>query len=852
MNFITKTLNKLFKSSNQLELNKIKPIVAQINDLEKNFINYKTQDFVKKTNELKKNVLDGRSYEDILPEAFALVREASKQVLGERHFDVQLAGGIFLHRGCVAEMKTGEGKTLVSTLPAYLNALGGKGVHIVTVNDYLAKRDSEWMGQIYKHLGLETGCITNELEDQDRERNYKKDITYATNNELGFDYLRDNMKYNISEMVQKNRNFCIIDEVDSILIDESRTPLIISGGIEDKSDQYFLANKFIKNLQKKDYDLDEKNKNAILTDVGIDNIEKMSIQTGILKNNNFYDPQNLNLVHHINQALKANLLFQKDKDYIVKDNQVQIIDEFTGRILEGRRFSDGLHQAIEAKENVEIQKENQTLASITYQNFFRLYQKLAGMTGTAMTEAEELFDIYKLKVISIPTNREMIRNDMNDQIFRTEEEKNFAILNKVKECNAKGQPVLVGTTSIESSEKMSKIFKKNNLIHNVLNAKQHDKEAKIIAEAGKEEMITIATNMAGRGTDIQLGGNKNLLVNNNDSNDKVEKIKQDKEKVKNLGGLFIIGTERHESRRIDNQLRGRSGRQGDPGSSVFYISLEDDLMRIFGGGSIDGMLKKLGLKKNESINHPWINKAMERAQQKVEARNFEIRKTLLKFDDVMNDQRKIIFGQRIEILKNSDIKKMILSFLEELNKNLELAHQNFTKSNDLKVFSNEVKASYGNAFDEKKIEEFSKMNTKEITKSFDNFFIEKRTERIKVLGEEQNNDIEKRIFLQIMDFLWRSHLQYLEQLRQVIGLRSYGQKDPLAEFRREAFQLFEDLLFKIKTETIKFLINTNIVIQDKKEDKQTGNFVKKRKISRNEPCSCGSGKKYKHCHGKVA
>ena len=852
MNFITKTLNKLFKSSNQLELNKIKPIVAQINDLEKNFINYKTQDFVKKTNELKKNILDGRSYEDILPEAFALVREASKQVLGERHFDVQLAGGIFLHRGCVAEMKTGEGKTLVSTLPAYLNALGGKGVHIVTVNDYLAKRDSEWMGQIYRHLGLETGCITNELEDQDRERNYKKDITYATNNELGFDYLRDNMKYNINEMVQKNRNFCIIDEVDSILIDESRTPLIISGGIEDKSDQYFLANKFIKNLQKKDYDLDEKNKNAILTDVGIDNIEKMSIKTGILKNNNFYDPQNLNLVHHINQALKANLLFQKDKDYIVKDDQVQIIDEFTGRILEGRRFSDGLHQAIEAKENVEIQKENQTLASITYQNFFRLYQKLAGMTGTAMTEAEELFDIYKLKVISIPTNREMIRNDMNDQIFRTEEEKNFAILNKVKECNATGQPVLVGTTSIESSEKMSKIFKNNNLTHNVLNAKQHDKEAKIIAEAGKEGMITIATNMAGRGTDIQLGGNKNLFKNINDSKDKVEKIKQDKEKVKNLGGLLIVGTERHESRRIDNQLRGRSGRQGDPGSSVFYISLEDDLMRIFGGGSIDGMLKKLGLKKNESINHPWINKAMERAQQKVEARNFEIRKTLLKFDDVMNDQRKIIFGQRLEILQNSDIKKMILSFLEELNKNLELAHQNFAKSNDLKVFSNEVKASYGNAFDDKKIEEFSKMNTKEITKSLDNFFLEKRIERIKVLGEEQNNDIEKRIFLQIMDFLWRSHLQYLEQLRQVIGLRSYGQKDPLAEFRREAFQLFEDLLSKIKTETIKFLINTNIVIQDKKEEKQTSNFIKKRKISRNEPCSCGSGKKYKHCHGKVA
>ena len=852
MNFITKTLNKLFKSSNQLELNKIKPIVAQINDLEKNFKNYKTQDFVKKTNELKKNVLDGRSYEDILPEAFALVREASKQVLGERHFDVQLAGGIFLHRGCVAEMKTGEGKTLVSTLPAYLNALGGKGVHIVTVNDYLAKRDSEWMGKIYKHLGLETGCITNELEDQVRERNYKKDITYATNNELGFDYLRDNMKYNISEMVQKNRNFCIIDEVDSILIDESRTPLIISGGIEDKSDQYFLANKFIKSLQKKDYDLDEKNKNAILTDVGIDNIEKMSIKTGILKNNNFYDPQNLNLVHHINQALKANLLFQKDKDYIVKDNQIKIIDEFTGRILEGRRFSDGLHQAIEAKENVEIQKENQTLASITYQNFFRLYQKLAGMTGTAMTEAEELFDIYKLKVISVPTNTKMIRKDFNDQIFRTEEEKNYAILNKVRECNAKGQPVLVGTTSIENSEKMSKIFTKNKLNHNVLNAKQHEKEANIIAEAGKTGMITIATNMAGRGTDIQLGGNKNLIVNMNDNKERIEEIKIEKEKVKNLGGLFIVGTERHESRRIDNQLRGRSGRQGDPGSSVFYISLEDDLMRIFGGGSIDGMLKKLGLKKNESINHPWINKAMERAQQKVEARNYEIRKTLLKFDDVMNDQRKIIFGQRIEVLKNSDIKKMVLSFLDELNKNLESAHQNYTKSNDFKVFSNEIKSSYGNVFDDKKIQEFSKMETKDISKSLVNFFQEKRNERIKTLGDNQNTEIEKRIFLQIMDFLWRSHLQYLEQLRQVIGLRSYGQKDPLAEFRRESFQLFENLLFKIKVETVKFLINTNVVIQEKQDETQKNNFVKKKKISRNEPCSCGSGKKYKHCHGKVA
>ena len=853
MNFITKALNRLFKSGNQQELNKIKPIIVKINDLEKNFSSLKTENFAEKTQQYKKNILEGRDMNEILPEAFALVREASKRVLGERHFDVQLAGGIILHRGNIAEMKTGEGKTLVSTLPAFLNALENKGVHIVTVNDYLAKRDSVWMGQIYNFLGLKTGCITNELSDQERERNYSADITYATNNELGFDYLRDNMKYEISEMVQKNRNFCIIDEVDSILIDESRTPLIISGGIEDKSDQYFLANKFINSLQKKDFELDEKNKNAILTDVGIDNIEKMSRTSGILKNNNFYDPENLTLVHHINQALKANFLFQKDKDYIVKDGNVQIIDEFTGRVLEGRRFSDGLHQAIEAKENVDIQKENQTLASITYQNYFRLYKKLAGMTGTAMTEAEEFFDIYKLNVVSVPTNKDMIRKDTNDLIFRTEEEKNYAILNKVKECHEKGQPILVGTTSIEKSEKISDLLKTNKLKHNVLNAKQHEKEAKIIAEAGKIGTITIATNMAGRGTDIQLGGNKNFLKNNEQETPEIlKKLDIEKEKVKSLGGLCIVGTERHESRRIDNQLRGRSGRQGDPGSSIFYISLEDDLMRIFGGQSIDGMLKKLGLKKNESINHPWINKAMERAQQKVEARNFEIRKTLLKFDDVMNDQRKVIFGQRIEVLKTENVKKMIFSFLEEINKNIILAQQNFSKTNDLKVFSSEIKANYGNAFDEKKIELFSKIKEVELTQNLNNFFEEKRNERIKILGEQQNNDIEKKIFLQIMDFLWRSHLQYLEQLRQVIGLRSYGQKDPLAEFRRESFQLFENLLLKIKTETIKFLINTNIIVEDKRNQPKTDNFEKKRKISRNAPCTCGSGKKYKHCHGKVA
>ena len=853
MNFIAKTLNKLFKSANQQELNKIKPIVAKINDLEKDFLKFSAGDFVQKTEQLKKNIAEGRSLEEILPESFALVREAAKQTLDERHFDVQLMGGVVLHRGNIAEMKTGEGKTLVSTLPAYLNALKGKGVHIVTVNDYLAKRDSEWMGKVYNHLGLKTGCITNELDDIEREQNYNSDITYATNNELGFDYLRDNMKYSFSEMVQKSRDFCIVDEVDSILIDESRTPLIISGGIEDRSDQYFLADKFINVLEKKDFELDEKNKNAILTDVGIDKIEKMSEQSGVLKNKNFYDPQNLDLVHHINQALKANFLFQKDKDYIVRDGNVQIIDEFTGRALEGRRFSDGLHQAIEAKENVDIQKESQTLASITYQNYFRLYNKLSGMTGTALTEAEEFFDIYKLNVVSIPTNEKMIRKDFNDQIFRTEKEKNYAILKKVQECHNKGQPVLVGTTSIEKSEKISNLLKKNKLDHNVLNAKHHEKEAKIIAEAGKISMITIATNMAGRGTDIQLGGNKNFIIaNENKTSEQINKIKIDKEKVKSFGGLHIVGTERHESRRIDNQLRGRSGRQGDPGSSIFYISLEDDLMRIFGAKSIDGMLKKLGLKENESIDHPWINKAMERAQQKVEARNFEIRKTLLKFDDVMNDQRQVIFGQRLKILKANKISEMIYSFLTEINNNLERTHENYKNSNDLKIFSNEVKINFGNIFNESQIETFAKIGKKELIQKVNNFFDEKRQERIKLLGEKENNEVEKRIFLQMLDFLWRSHLQYLEQLRQVIGLRSYGQKDPLAEFRREAFALFENLLFKVKTETIKFLMNLKVVIEKKEEQTKNIPVEKKKKIYRNDPCTCGSGKKYKHCCGKAA
>ena len=684
----------------------------------------------------------------------------------------------------------------------------------------------------------------------ERKDNYSYDITYATNNELGFDYLRDNMKYDLSEMVQREHNYCIVDEVDSILIDESRTPLIISGRSENKSNYYLLANKFINKLQKIDYEIDEKNKNTILTDVGIDKIEKLAIHEGVLKNNNFYDPQNLNLVHHVNQALKANLLFSKDVDYILQENKVQIIDEFTGRVLGGRRFSDGLHQAIEAKENVQIQEENQTLASITYQNYFRLYKKLSGMTGTALTEAEEFFDIYKLNVVSVPTNRQMIREDLNDQIFRTEKEKYLAITNKIIECHSKGQPVLVGTTSIEKSEKISKNLLEKNIKHSVLNAKQHEREAKIIAEAGKVGVITIATNMAGRGTDIQLGGNKDFR--DEDNQKELAQIKEDKEKVISLGGLYIVGTERHESRRIDNQLRGRSGRQGDPGSSIFYISLEDELMRIFGADSIDGMLKKLGLKENESIDHPWINKAMERAQQTVEGRNFDIRKTLIKFDDVMNDQRQVIFSQRLKILKSQNTSETLESFLDEVVQDLILVKNNYEKSNDKTIYLNALKNITGNILNDNELVELTNKTNDEFIKKLKGLFLLKQQERIKLIGIDENNNIEKKIFLQIIDFSWRSHLQYLEELRQVIGLRSYGQKDPLSEFKKESFILFEGLLEKIKIDVIKYLLNLNVIIRDEKEEEGKDQpLIQSKKIGRNDKCLCGSGKKYKHCCGSI-
>ncbi len=851
MNVFTRTFSKIFKSSNQQELDKTKNLISAINSKESSIQSLSDGEFKEKTLNLKRSVKEGNSLNSIIPESFALVREAAKRTLGERHYDVQLAGGIILHEGKIAEMKTGEGKTLVSTLPAYLNSLTGKGVHIVTVNDYLAKRDSEWMGKVFNFLGTSTGCITNDLNDTQRKENYKSDITYATNNELGFDYLRDNMKYELTDMVQRDHNYCIVDEVDSILIDESRTPLIISGKLEDKTNLYPISNEFIKHLQKNDFELDEKNKNAILTDQGIDKIEKLSIQKRILKNNNFYDPENLSLVHHVNQALKANLLFKKDTDYIVRNGKVQIIDEFTGRVLDGRRFSDGLHQALEAKENVQIEEENQTLASITYQNYFRLYKKLSGMTGTAITEAEEFFDIYKLNVVSIPTNKKMQRKDLNDQIFRTEPEKYNAITNKIIECNNKGQPVLVGTTSIEKSEKISDFLNKKKIKHNVLNAKQHEKEAKIIAEAGKVNAVTIATNMAGRGTDIKLGGNKDF-VEDGKKND-IEQIKKDESRVKELGGLFIIGTERHESRRIDNQLRGRAGRQGDLGSSIFFISLQDELMRIFGGDSIDGMLKKLGLKENESIDHPWINKAMERAQKKVESRNFDIRKTLIKFDDVMNDQRQVIFSQRLKILKNKKIEEILGDFLNEILSNLQKARNIYQKSNDEKSYLASIKSTTGNIINDKDLISMAFLSQEQFAKKIKDLYLSKKKERTDIIGVEENNNLEKKIFLQIIDFAWRSHLQYLEQLRQVIGLRSYGQKDPLSEFKKEAFTLFEGLLEKIKNDVIKFLLNLNVVVSNKEERKEKITEISSdnKKIGRNEKCPCGSEKKYKHCCGSV-
>ena len=833
-------ITKLIKTSNQKELERIQKIVDKINHFEKDIEKLEDKDFPKKTDNFIELIKNGKTINEILPEAFALVREASKRTNKERHFDVQLIGGVVLHENKIAEMKTGEGKTITIVLAAYLNALEKKGVHIVTVNDYLAKRDSQNMGKIYNYLGLTCGYINAGQSDEERKENYSKDITYATNSELGFDYLRDNMKFSKEEMVQRNHNYAIVDEIDSCLIDEARTPLIISGAVEDKTSQYITIDKLIKSLKNEDFEIDEKDKNILLTNKGIDNIEKIFSNAGILKNNNFYDPENLYLVHHVNQALRANHLFQNGRDYIVKDGQVIIIDEQTGRQLPGRRFGDGLHQSLEAKEKLVINSENQTLASITYQNFFKLYNKLSGCTGTAQTESEEFYEIYNLLVISIPTNKKMIRKDWNDQIFRTAKEKDDAIINKIVECNNKGQPFLVFTASINKSEHYSQLLEQKGIKHIILNAKNHEREAEIIANAGKKNSIIITTSISGRGVDIKLGGQD----------------ESQKEEIKKIGGLFVIGTERMESRRVDNQARGRSGRQGDEGNSIFFVSLEDDLMRIFGSDSMNNILEKLGLKDGESIDHPWINKALERAQQKVEARNFDIRKTLLKFDNVLNDQRQVIFGQRNNVINDKDSNKYADGFLNEIINELKsLKSKHLAKPNSSE-FSSQLKSLLGKSFDENEMEKLINSKDNEFKDLINKKFLDKREERNKIIGEYQASEIEKRIFLQLIDQNWKMHIQYLEQLRQVIGLRSYGQRDPLVEYKKEAFTLFENLLKKLKSDLITILLNLKIVDNAQEENfdnKRNEKFkeLSKKKVGRNEPCPCNSGKKYKHCHGSL-
>ena len=832
-------LSKIIKSSNQKELDKLKKTTKKISDLEEEIIKLDDHSFPQKTKELIEQISNGVSLDKILPEAFALVREASKRATNERHFDVQIIGGIVLHENKIAEMKTGEGKTLTIVLAAYLNALSKKGVHIVTVNDYLAKRDCENMKRIYNFLGLTAGYINNDQTDEERKLNYNCDITYATNSELGFDYLRDNMKFSFESMVQRGHNYAIVDEIDSCLIDEARTPLIISGGVEDKTNQYLAVDKLTKNLKKEDFEIDEKDKNVLLTNQGIDNIEKILSNAGILKNNNFYDPDNLHLVHHVNQALRANYLYENGRDYIVKDGQVVIIDEQTGRQLPGRRFGDGLHQSIEAKERVEIQSENQTLASITYQNYFKLYSKLAGCTGTAATESEEFFEIYKLPVIIIPTNKKMIRKDWNDQIFRSSKEKDDAIIKKILECNKTGQPLLVFTANINKSEHYSNLLNKEKINHTVLNAKNHEKEAEIILNAGKKNSIIITTSISGRGVDIKLGG-------------KSSKNNNEKEEIKSLGGLYVIGTERMESRRVDNQARGRSGRQGDEGNSIFYVSLQDDLMRIFGSESMNSILEKLGLKDGESIDHPWINKALERAQQKVEARNFDIRKTLLKFDNVLNDQRKVIFSQRNNIIVSKNSFDYSDEFLNEIIIKLkELKKLNLTKDKNNES-SIQIKSILGKSFNDNEIGSILDLNEENFENEIKDKFFKKRSEREKILGKDQTLELEKRILLQLIDQNWKSHIQYLEQLRGVVGLRSYGQRDPLVEYKKEAYSLFENLLFKLKSDLVTVLLNLEVV-QEKQEpiENNTINDVSFKKIGRNEPCPCNSGKKYKHCHGSL-
>ena len=883
-----------FGTSNDRKIKSIQPIVDRINSLEGHFEKLSDKDLIEKTNEFKERLKNGDTLDALLPEAFANCREAAKRSLGLRAFDTQLMGGIFLHQGNISEMKTGEGKTLVATFPAYLNALAGRGVHIVTVNDYLAKRDAEWMSKVYGSIGMTTGVVHPQQSDEEKLSAYKCDITYATNNELGFDYLRDNMKSEIDQMSQKHHYFAIVDEVDSILIDEARTPLIISGPAEDRSELYQTIDKLIPSLEDVHFTIDEKTRAVSFTDEGNDFLEELLQAEGILPDGqSLYDPESTTIVHHVNQGLRAHKLFTKDKDYIVRSDEVVLIDEFTGRMMPGRRLSDGLHQAIEAKENCSIQSENVTLASVTFQNYFRLYDKLSGMTGTAATEAEEFKEIYKLGVVEVPTNRPITRVDEDDKVYRTTAEKYKAIIEQIKEANSKGQPVLVGTTSIEKSELLSDMLKKEKVQHNVLNARQHEQEAQIVGDAGKLNAVTIATNMAGRGTDIQLGGNVEMKVLEalaKNPNEDPEKLRLqieashsgERDKVLAAGGLFVLATERHESRRIDNQLRGRSGRQGDAGRSSFFLSLEDDLMRIFGSERLDKVLSTLGMEEGEAIVHPWVNKSLERAQAKVEGRNFDVRKQLLKFDDVMNDQRKAIFEQRLEILNSTEIGEIVEDMREEvLDDAVETympakAYAEQWETEDLETYVKDifnVNLPIVEWADEDGVD--NEIIRDRISNSVDEFM----NEKAKVFGAENMSKICKQILLQTIDRKWREHLLKLEHLRSVVSFRGYAQRDPLNEYKNEAFQLFESLLGSLRLDVTKYMGQVRplteeeqkAIVQQVASQQQPSNQSKQTKenrlavtrgpekempknwhnTGRNEKCPCGSGKKFKHCHGRL-
>jgi preprotein translocase subunit SecA len=903
---------RLFGSANERYLKNLQSDVDAINAMESELEALSDDALRARTPALRQRLENGETKDDLLVEAFATVREAAKRTLGQRHFDVQLLGGMVLHKGMIAEMKTGEGKTLVATLPVYLNALSGQGVHVVTVNDYLAQRDAEWMGEIYKFLGLSVGCIVHGLEDDERRAAYASDVTYGTNNEFGFDYLRDNMKFQLDDMVQRAFNFAIVDEVDSILVDEARTPLIISGQAEDSSELYEKIDRLIPKLIDEDYEKDEKARAVSFTESGTEKIENLLSEAKLLGEGGLYDIANISLVHHANQALRAHTLFARDTDYIVKDDKVIIIDEFTGRMMEGRRYSEGLHQALEAKERVSIQHENQTLASITFQNYFRLFPKLAGMTGTAMTEAGEFSEIYKLEVVDIPTDLPCIREDFDDEVYRTVVEKDGAILALIKDCQKRGQPVLVGTVTIEKSEHLAALFKKHKVDHKVLNARYHEQEAYIIAQAGNVGAVTIATNMAGRGTDIQLGGNPDMRVNQElgDVTDGAERderitalraeVAEKKKQVISAGGLFILGTERHESRRIDNQLRGRSGRQGDPGASKFFLSLEDDLMRIFGSERIEGMLSKLGLEEGEAIVHPWVNKALEKAQEKVEARNFEIRKNLLKFDDVMNDQRKVIYEQRKELMDVEDVSDTIADMRKEVIDDLVerfIPEKAYAEQWNAAGLHTEAMRVLGVDLP---IEDWAKeegIADAEIRERLADAGIRKAAEKVANFGPDIIRNVEKSVLLQILDQVWKEHLLTLDHLRQGIGLRAYGQRDPLNEYKREAFNLFEEMLTNLRERVISVLSHVELQIMPNEEMLQprlSQDLVETRddpafamegavaepavaepppeplrrrqaaatldpddpatwgRVPRNAPCPCRSGRKYKHCHGKVA